>query len=71
MKIRALRNLGRGWPKALKEGEEVAVDDDFGQQLLTHGLAELLSQPVKAVPKKPAVQAVPPKEEKKKESVSD
>lgn len=53
MRIRLLRNLGRGFPP-YRTGEEHDVDQAFGERLCKQGLAERIhavpAPPLKAVP---------------------
>lgn len=53
MRIRVLRNLGRGLPP-LKEGQVADVDDAMGEKLVRQRLAEqihsVVQKPIRAIP---------------------
>lgn len=61
MKIRVLRNLGRGLPD-YHEGQEVEVKEAVGEELARQGLAVILSAPA---PKKRKRQTKPEAEQSK------
>ena len=54
MKIKVMRNLGKGWP-SYKENEVVDADDAVAEKLIQACLAE----PIKTVPKSPILKGVP------------
>lgn len=58
MKIRVLRNLGRGLPD-FTEGQVVDVADEVAQALIDRFLAEAIEPKLKAVPPEPQLKAVP------------
>lgn len=43
MKVKALRNLGRGWPTA-KEGQLIETTDEIAAELIAASLAEPATQ---------------------------
>lgn len=53
MRIKVLRNLGRGLP-SYKEGQVVEVESAEGEKLCKLNLAEVVESKLKAVPAKPA-----------------
>lgn len=54
MRIKVLRNLGRGLP-SYKEGEVVDVEPAEAARLCKLNLAEVVESKIKAVPAKPAI----------------
>ena len=54
MRVRVLRNLGRGLPD-YREGQAVTVSEAEGKRLLSAGVVEI----IEATPAKPTVKAVP------------